>query len=102
MTRNCWRVLANILADAIGKIENEKEIHNRAYYDNLTGLPNRVLFHERLEKSIAVAKAGGDSLGVIFVDLDGFKEVNDTMGHDWGDHLLLADRQTIVGSSQKL
>lgn len=82
------RVLANILADAIGKIENEKEIHNRAYYDNLTGLPNRVLFHERLEKSITVAKAGGDSLGVIFVDLDGFKEVNDTMGHDWGDHLL--------------
>lgn len=82
------RVMANILADAIGKIENEKEIHNRAYYDNLTGLPNRVLFHERLEKSIAVAKAGGDSLGVIFVDLDGFKEVNDTMGHDWGDQLI--------------
>lgn len=82
------RVLANILADAIGKIENEKEIHKRAYYDNLTGLPNRVLFHERLEKSIAQAKANGDWLGVIFVDLDGFKEVNDTMGHDWGDLLL--------------
>lgn len=82
------RVLANILADAIGKIENEKEMLCRAYYDGLTGLPNRVLFHERLEKCIEVAKASGDSLGVIFFDIDGFKEVNDTMGHDWGDHLL--------------
>ncbi|MBI4857386.1 MAG: EAL domain-containing protein [Acetobacterium woodii] len=82
------RVLANILADAIGKIENEKEIHNRAYYDTLTGLPNRILFHERLEKSIETANASGSHLGVVFVDIDGFKEVNDTMGHDWGDHLL--------------
>lgn len=82
------RVLANILADAIGKIENEKEIHSRAYYDGLTGLPNRVLFHERLEKGIEVAMNNGHLLGVIFVDIDGFKEVNDTMGHDWGDHLL--------------
>ncbi len=94
--RNYWRmdnpellrVLANILADAIGKIENEKEMHYRAFYDGLTGLPNRILFHERLEKSIAAAKADGKQIGVIFVDIDGFKEVNDTMGHDWGDHLL--------------
>lgn len=82
------RVLANILADAIGKVENEKEMHNRAYYDTLTGLPNRILFHERLEKSIDKAMANGSHLGVVFVDIDGFKEVNDTMGHDWGDHLL--------------
>lgn len=82
------RVLANILGDAIGKIENEKEMHCRAYYDGLTGLPNRVLFHERLEKCIEMAKTSGNSLGVIFIDIDGFKEVNDTMGHDWGDHLL--------------
>lgn len=82
------RVLANILADAIGKIENEKELHNRAYYDGLTGLPNRVLFHDRLEMGIEVAKTSGHALGVIFIDIDGFKEVNDSMGHDWGDHLL--------------
>jgi len=82
------RVLANILADAMGKIENEQEIHNRAYYDTLTGLPNRVLFHERLQKSITAAGVGSNIFGVIFVDLDGFKEVNDTLGHDWGDHLL--------------
>lgn len=82
------RVLANTLADAIGKVENENEIHCRAYYDTLTGLPNRVFFHEQLEKSMAAMKSNGSQLGVIFVDLDGFKEVNDTMGHDWGDHLL--------------
>jgi len=81
-------VLANILADAIGKIENENELHCRAYYDALTGLPNRVLFHEQLGKCIETAKISDASLGVIFVDIDGFKEVNDTMGHDWGDHLL--------------
>jgi len=95
------RVLANILADAIGKIENEKEMHRRAYYDDLTGLPNRVLFHERLEKCIEAANTSGDSLGVIFLDIDGFKEVNDTMGHDWGDHLLNRIGKRLLDSLRK-
>ena len=82
------RVLSNILADAIAKVDNEKEMNDLAYYDTLTNLPNRVLFNNRLEQAIELARRSGNGLGVIFLDLDGFKEVNDTMGHDWGDYLL--------------
>lgn len=82
------RVLANILADAIAKVETEHDINYLAYYDPLTGIPNRVLFYRRLEQAIELARQTGKKLGVIFIDLDGFKEVNDTLGHDWGDQLL--------------
>lgn len=82
------RVLANILADAIAKVETENDMNYLAYYDPLTGIPNRTLFYRRLEQAIDLARQTGKRLGVIFVDLDGFKEVNDTLGHDWGDQLL--------------
>lgn len=82
------RVLANILADAIAKMETENDMNYLAYYDPLTGIPNRTLFYRRLEQAIDLARQTGKRLGVIFVDLDGFKEVNDTLGHDWGDQLL--------------
>ena len=82
------RVLANILADAIAKVETENNMNYLAYYDPLTGIPNRALFYRRLEQAIELAKQTGKYLGVIFIDLDGFKEVNDTLGHDWGDQLL--------------
>ncbi|WP_373483216.1 EAL domain-containing protein [Acetobacterium sp.] len=82
------RVLANILADAIAKVETEHDMNYLAYYDPLTGIPNRTLFYRRLEQAIELARQTGKNLGVIFIDLDGFKEVNDTLGHDWGDQLL--------------
>lgn len=82
------RVLANVLADAIAKVETEHDINYLAYYDPLTGIPNRILFYRRLEQAIELARQTGKNLGVIFIDLDGFKEVNDTLGHDWGDQLL--------------
>ncbi|WP_373485011.1 EAL domain-containing protein [Acetobacterium malicum] len=82
------RVLANILADAIAKVETEHDMNYLAYYDPLTGIPNRALFYRRLEQAIDLAGQTGKKLGVIFIDLDGFKEVNDTLGHDWGDQLL--------------
>lgn len=82
------RVLANLLADAIAKVEAEDDLNYLAYYDSLTGIPNRTLFYRRLEQAIELAGKTGKKLGVIFIDLDGFKEVNDTLGHDWGDQLL--------------
>ncbi|MBC3889036.1 EAL domain-containing protein [Acetobacterium paludosum] len=82
------KVLANILADAFEKTETERKINQMAYYDPLTNLPNRVLFKDRLEQALALAKRRGKLIGVIFLDLDGFKEVNDTLGHNWGDQLL--------------
>lgn len=86
--RDWLRVLANILADAIAKVETEHDMNYLAYYDSLTGIPNRVLFYRRLEQAIDLARQTEKTLGVIFIDLDGFKEVNDTLGHDWGDQLL--------------
>ncbi len=59
-----------------------------AKLDNLTGLPNRLLFNETLRDAMAAAAATGSSLGVALIDLDHFKEINDTLGHDAGDELL--------------
>lgn len=95
------RVLANVMSDAIKKVETEKEINDLAYFDTLTGLPNRMLFNNRLEKAMALAERSKLYLGVIFIDLDGFKEVNDTLGHNWGDHLLQCIAKRLSGCVRK-
>jgi diguanylate cyclase (GGDEF)-like protein/PAS domain S-box-containing protein len=59
-----------------------------AHHDALTGLPNRVLFNERLSAAISLAHRHGNALGILYIDLDGFKRINDTLGHRNGDHLL--------------
>jgi diguanylate cyclase (GGDEF)-like protein len=66
----------------------EQRIQHLAYHDNLTGLPNRSLLQDRLARSIARAERSGRKVGVLFVDLDNFKNINDTLGHDVGDELL--------------
>jgi diguanylate cyclase (GGDEF)-like protein len=74
--------------------ERTAQVNRLAYYDTRTGLPNRVLFEDRLTQSLAVAQASGKPVGVLFLALDQFKKVNDTLGHDRGDLLLkfVADR----------
>jgi diguanylate cyclase (GGDEF)-like protein/PAS domain S-box-containing protein len=76
----------------------EKDLTHQAFHDALTGLANRVLFRDRLEQAFCVAERDGATLGVLFVDLDDFKEVNDTLGHTAGDQLLLAVAERISGS----
>ncbi len=66
----------------------EQKIHQLAYYDTLTGLPNRVLLQDRLIHAIADARRFSHHLAVMFIDLDQFKRVNDTLGHSVGDLLL--------------
>ena len=63
---------------------------HQAHHDALTGLANRTLFHERLARALSSAERHGERVGVLYVDLDGFKPINDTYGHDVGDELLIA------------
>ncbi|MDP4089418.1 MAG: EAL domain-containing protein [Bacillota bacterium] len=95
------RVLANIMADAMTKVEVEKEMNYLAYYDALTGLPNRTLLNNRLEQAIQLAGRIEKFVGVIFLDLDGFKGVNDTLGHDWGDNLLKQVGERLANCTRK-
>lgn len=70
--------------------EHEKYLEHIAHYDALTGLANRVLLADRLHQAMAQALRRGQQLAVAYIDLDGFKIVNDSYGHDAGDHLLIA------------
>ncbi|MEW5727777.1 MAG: EAL domain-containing protein [Pseudomonadota bacterium] len=67
-----------------------QRIHHLAHHDSLTGLPNRILFQERLRGALAQAKRAGHKVALMFLDLDKFKDINDTLGHHVGDLLLKA------------
>ena len=74
--------------DITEKKRSAEQIWRQANFDPVTGLPNRHMFHNRLEQEIKKAHRDGLSLALLFLDLDRFKEVNDTLGHDMGDLLL--------------
>lgn len=71
------------------ELDSERHLQQvRALHDPLTGLPNRELLYDRLESALAQAQRAGDIFSAMFIDLDGFKDVNDTLGHETGDHVL--------------
>ncbi|MFC4047474.1 diguanylate cyclase domain-containing protein [Dactylosporangium siamense] len=76
--------------------EREDELRQLAFHDPLTGLVNRILLHERVEHAMATHARAGHSFAVLFVDLDGFKPVNDTFGHAAGDQLLCQVAQRLT------
>jgi diguanylate cyclase (GGDEF)-like protein len=83
--------------DVTEQRRTEAKITHMAQHDALTDLPNRVLLRERLEHALAVTRRGGTSLAVLMLDLDRFKEVNDTLGHPTGDALLQAVAARLLG-----
>jgi diguanylate cyclase (GGDEF)-like protein len=81
--------------DITVQAQKEEDALKRGFFDALTGLPNRALLLDRLQQALAAAARSGAGVGVLFLDLDHFKEVNDSFGHDAGDALL-------VGAAERL
>lgn len=79
-----------IVRDITERKRAEERVHTLAYYDGLTSLPNRALFLSNLRRALASARRQQTLMGMLFFDLDGFKQVNDTLGHHVGDLLLRA------------
>ncbi len=84
-----------VISDITAVREAQQKLSHIAYYDTLTGLPNRNLFMDRLDMCVAKAKREGTRFGLLFLDLDHFKRVNDTLGHQMGDNLLSAVAQRL-------
>jgi diguanylate cyclase (GGDEF)-like protein/PAS domain S-box-containing protein len=85
-----------VFSDITEKKETESRIHNMAFYDSLTGLPNRRLLLDRFDQELAIAKRHGQFGAVIFLDLDHFKLLNDSQGHLVGDELLIQVANRLV------
>jgi diguanylate cyclase (GGDEF)-like protein/PAS domain S-box-containing protein len=92
VTNNRGEIIAKITTceDISDRKRHEETIRNLAFYDSLTGLPNRSLFTDRMLQELAKAKRQRQMMAVIFIDLDRFKVINDTLGHATGDLLLQA------------
>jgi len=86
--RQLARDLSDRLAVALASVEREQELFQQAHYDALTRLPNRLLFKDRLEQELAHARRDASSITLLFIDLDRFKQINDSLGHAAGDQLL--------------
>ena len=85
------------LRDITERKEAEELLAHRAVHDPLTGLANRTLILDRAEQMLVRCRRTQEPVAALFIDLDNFKEVNDTLGHEAGDKLLRADRGPVLG-----
>ena len=97
--KNCIYTL--ILRNITKSKQVEETLKYQAYFDQLTEIPNRTLFIDRAETALNQAKRANEGLGIIFIDLDEFKEINDSLGHDAGDIMLKIISQRLINSARK-
>jgi diguanylate cyclase (GGDEF)-like protein/PAS domain S-box-containing protein len=90
------QAIANVLATTIERARVNDEMQRRALHDELTGLPNRALLVDRLSQAVNRLGRREGTVGLLFIDLDRFKRVNDTLGHQAGDELLVATAQRLL------
>ncbi|MBF0517171.1 MAG: EAL domain-containing protein [Nitrospirae bacterium] len=95
------KMISEIFANAVSRGKNEQMLKTLAHYDPLTGLPNRVLFNDRLSQALEQAIRNSRMVALLFLDLDNFKLINDTMGHNIGDLLLIETSQRLADSVRK-
>jgi len=84
-----WLGIRHMRRTAVAIAAGERQLRHLALHDPVCGLPNRIYFTERLERAIAEVRGGGRTNAVFYIDLDHFKDVNDTLGHHIGDELIL-------------
>jgi diguanylate cyclase (GGDEF)-like protein/PAS domain S-box-containing protein len=101
MTIRGIHYLVGIFRDTTERKQAEEKIRQMAYHDGLTGLPNRKLFSDRLGIALAQAQRNKKEVGIAMLDLDNFKDVNDTLGHDVGDLLLKATAERLSAALRK-
>jgi diguanylate cyclase (GGDEF)-like protein len=99
--KNSLMIITNIIAGTIERIQQEKQINYMAFYDMLTGLPNRTLFKDRLNQAVMLAERKSEIIAVVLLDLDHFKNVNDTIGYEGGDELIVQVAEKLTSSMRK-
>ena len=95
------RIILLAIEDITERKQLEDKIQQMAFHDSLTGLPNRKLFSDRLGVALNQAKRNKKQVGIVMLDLDNFKGVNDTLGHDAGDILIKAAAERLSGTLRK-
>ena len=98
---NALKIMSNLTSNALSKIKSEKKLEYIVYYDQLTSLPNRTLFKNRLNYAVNIASRSNESLAVMFLDLDSFKNINDTLGHEFGDVVLKMAASRLINVLRK-
>ncbi|MGE3830713.1 MAG: diguanylate cyclase [Parvibaculaceae bacterium] len=104
--RSQTKILANgcslrIISDETERLSFERDLTHQAFHDKLTGLPNRAMFDREFKRLLEGAQADKSELVVMLIDLDRFKEVNDRLGHDMGDKLLIAAARRIEATVRR-
>ncbi|TAJ13527.1 MAG: diguanylate cyclase [Planctomycetota bacterium] len=92
---NFAQLVAGWIGQELTELALEEQLAHQATHDALTGVPNRALLHDRAEQALANTLRAGESVGLLYLDLDGFKQVNDELGHAAGDRVLVAVAQRL-------